>query len=84
MKTRFKKLKNIVGIGSNKSEILNQADIINRNMRMRRIGRIAHVIPVSRIYVKSLTRKGFAVPKKNYGIVMKDKIKRSRSSGIFG
>ena len=61
----------IVRVTSNKSEAMSEARRINKNMLERKIKRRASVISVSQAYVKTLTRKGFPIKKKNYAIAMR-------------
>lgn len=65
--------KNIVGVTSNRKVALRKARQINTSFRARKIKREARVCPVSQSYVKTLTRKGYPVPKKNYGICVRNK-----------
>ena len=65
--------KNIIRVTSNKEAGKREAARINKNLKSRGIKRIAYVAPVSRNYVKKLTRKGFTVRKKNYAIAIKNK-----------
>jgi len=66
-------MKNIVRVTNRRTSALREARAINKNLKSRGIMREAYVTPVSRSYVASLTRKGYAIPKKNYGIAMRDK-----------
>ena len=63
--------KNIIRVTGNKYEAMAMAKRINKDMLKRKIKRRASVISVSQAYVKTLTRPGFTVRKKNYGVVMR-------------
>ena len=65
--------KQIVRVTSNRNEAVAEAKRINLDLLKRKIKRMAYVTPVSQSYVKSLTRKGYPVPKKNYAIAMRNK-----------
>jgi len=64
--------KTIVRVTSKRKEALAYARAINRSMLKRKIKRKAYVTPVSQSYVRSLTRKGYPIKKKNYGVAMKN------------
>ena len=68
--------KNIIRVTSNKNEAKTEAERINKDFLKRKIKRMAYVTPVSERYVRSLTRKGYPVKKKNYAIAVKNKLKR--------
>lgn len=64
--------KNIVRVTSNKRDAQREANRISKNLLKRKIKRKAFVVPVSQEFVRKLTREGYTVRKKNYGILMKD------------
>jgi hypothetical protein len=63
----------IVRVTASRRGALREARAINASMKSRGIRREAIVRSVSQGYVRKLTRKGFAVPKKNYAISMRNK-----------
>ena len=71
-------LKNLVRIGVTRKDATVEARAITKNLARRGINREAKVVPVSQKLVRSLTRKGFKIRKKNFGIAMRDKKKRKR------
>ena len=66
--------RNIVRVTSSRIGAQREARQINTSMKSRGIKRVAYVRPVSSSYVRKLTRTGYPLPKKNYGIYMKNKI----------
>jgi len=62
----------IVRITPSRKEALREAKAINNSLKKRMIKRKAFVCSVSQSYVKKLTREGYPISKKNYGICMKD------------
>ena len=66
-------VKQIVRVTSSRKEALAEAKAINSSLKSRKIKREAIVCPVSQSYVRKLTRKGYPIPKKNYGICMRNK-----------
>jgi len=60
-------------VTSNRKEAVFIARQLNASLKKRNIKREAIVSPVSQAYVRTLTRKGYPVPKKNYGISMRNK-----------
>ena len=66
-------VKRIVRVTSNKQKALREVKAINKSLTKRGIKRVAYVTPVSQSYVKTLTRKGYNIRKKNYGIAVRNK-----------
>lgn len=65
-------VRNIIRVTQSKKEAQKISNFINEDMRNRKINREAYVIPVSQSFVRTLTRKGYRVSKRNYGVAMKD------------
>ena len=65
--------KNIIRVTAKRKEAIAEKNSINRDFSRRNIKRIAYVTPVSQGYVRTLTRKGYPIPKKNYAIAVKNK-----------
>lgn len=59
-------------VAESKKEARDIARGINANLRSRGIQREAYVVPVSQSFVKSLTVKGYPVPKRNYGVAVRN------------
>ena len=72
--------KKIIRAGVTRKEAEAEARAITNNLKKRGIKREAYVTPLSRRYVQSLTRKGYPVPKKNFGIAVRN-ILRTKSKG---
>jgi len=68
--------KNIVRVTNKIREAKKECKAINRDLLKRKIKREAYITPVSYRYVKSLTRKGYPVAKKNWAIAVRRKLKR--------
>jgi len=62
--------KNLVRAGKTRKNSLTEARSINKSLTSRGIKRKAVVKPVSQAVIKKLTRKGFPIKKKNFGIFM--------------
>lgn len=69
--------KNIVRLLTNKRKAILEANQINKSLFRRNIKREAYVTPVSKSYVKKLTRKGFPIPKNNYAIAVRNITKKT-------
>ena len=65
--------KNIVRITSNKKEAEKEAKFMNDSLKRRHIKRESYVCEVSQSYVRKLTREGYPIRKKNYGICVRNK-----------
>ena len=65
--------KKIVRVTSSKRDAIGEKDRINASLKSRGIKRQAYVCPVSRAYVKKLTRKGYPIAENNYAICVRDK-----------
>lgn len=63
----------IIRVTSSKSDALRESKSINKDLKERGIKRESRVIPISRAFVKRLTRKGFIVKKKNFAIAIRRK-----------
>ena len=66
-------VKRIVRVTPSKKEALEFVKIMNADFKKRNIKREGVIIPVSRAYVRTLTRKGYPVPKRNYGVYFRNK-----------
>lgn len=69
------KTKTIVRVTQYKSKANKEAKEINLSLNKRNIKREAYVCEVSEAYVKTLTRTGYKIPKKNYAICIRNKPK---------
>ncbi len=65
--------KKIVRVTSNKKEAEKVSKAITLSLQKRNIKREAYVCGVSKSYVKKRTRKGYPIPKKNYGVCVRNK-----------
>lgn len=65
--------KRIVNVTSKRNMAIRVAKNITKNLKQRKINREAYVCPVSQSYVKTLTRKGIKVPKRNYAVCVRNK-----------
>ena len=65
--------KKIVRVTSSKRDAIEESNRINASLKNRGIKREAYVCPVSKTYVKKLTRKGYPIADKNYAICMRNK-----------
>jgi len=65
--------KKIVRVTSNKKEAEQIAKGLTNSLQRRHIKREAYVCGVSKSYVKTLTRKGYPIPKKNFGVCVRNK-----------
>jgi len=68
--------KRIVRVTKSKEEAHQIAKRITASLRERNINREAYVSPVSYSYVRTLTRKGYPIAKKNYGVCVRNRLKR--------
>ena len=65
--------KKIVRITSSRKEAQEEATRINASLKVRKIKREAYICPVSKAYVKKLTRKDCPIANKNYAICVRNK-----------
>ena len=65
--------KKIVRITPNKKEAKKEAKAITISLQKRNINREAYVCGVSKSYVKKRTRQGYPIPKKHYGVCVRNK-----------
>jgi len=66
-------VKRYVRVTSNRKEAFREAKAINVSLKNRNIKREAIVCPVSQSYAGKLMREGYPIPKRNYGIRMRNK-----------
>jgi len=65
--------KTIVRVTSSRREAQAETNRINASLRDRKIKRQAYVCPISKAYVKKLTRKGYPIADNNYAICVRNK-----------
>ena len=71
--------KRIVSAGLTRKEASEQAKRLSENLKKRGIKREAYATPLSYGYLRTLTRKGYPILKKeSFGVAVRDKIKKNR------
>jgi len=66
-------MRNYISVTDSKKDAVALAKRMNNDLRKRKIKREVYVVPVSQSYVRKLTRKGYKIAKKNYGVAVRNK-----------